>query len=410
LKYLDAGDFIGVKGYMFRTHKGELTLMVEDAELLTKSIAPLPEKWHGLKDVETRYRQRYVDLIINPEVKKVFEMRSKIIRLVRKFLDERGFLEVETPLMQPVYGGANARPFVTYANAWDTHLYMSISPELYLKRLVVGGYEKVYTICKNFRNEDVDKTHNPEFTMIEAYAAYVDYNYWMEMTEDLYVYIAKELFGSTKFDYCGTEIDVKKPWKRYTMEQALKELAGKDVEKMPDAQIQKLLAENEIEVEGGYNRGLAINELFGRLCEPKLIQPVFIIDPPRETCPLAKQHRKNPKLIERFEPFIMGWEVANAYSELNDPAIQKEEFEKQEESRKKKSLEHIHPADFDYVNALEYGMPPTGGWGMGIDRLVMLFTGSATIKDVIFFPQMRPEHAGTGVKDLKELSGAGKKK
>ncbi|MEM4257419.1 MAG: lysine--tRNA ligase [Candidatus Diapherotrites archaeon] len=388
IKYLDTGDFIGVEGNIVKTKKGELSILAKKVVLLAKSLNPLPEKWHGLTDIETRYRKRHLDLIMNPEIKEVFIKRAKIITFVRKFLETKGFLEVEIPLLQPNYGGANARPFITKSWAWKSDFYLSISPELYLKRLIIGGFDKVYTICKNFRNEDVDKTHNPEFTMMECYASYWDYNDVMALTEELFEKAAIEVNGTTKINYNGTEIDLKAPWPRMTMHEAIKKFANLDIEKMTDEEIKKVLTENNIEIEQ-YKRGLAIAEIFSHYCEKNLVQPHFIIDHPKETTPLCKPKRGNPELIERFEAFINTWEMANAYSELNDPELQERFFKEQAEQGRAKG--ENHPPDEDFVDALRYGMPPTGGLGIGIDRLVMLLTSQPTIKDVIFFPQMKPE-------------------
>ncbi len=388
-KYLDEGDIIGVRGYVFKTKKGETTIMVKELILLSKSLRPLPEKWHGLVDVEERYRKRYVDLIINPEVREIFIKRSIIIKTLRDYLWENQFLEVEVPIVQPVYGGAFAKPFKTYSNAWETEMYLSISPELYLKRLLVGGFDRVFTITKAFRNEDVDRTHNPEFTMMEAYASYWDYNDVMDFTEKLFLKVAGVLYEGTKIVYGDVEIDLSPPWKRLTMKDALKELAGLKVDDMDEQEMYRLLKEMGVDVEPRLSRGQLIAELFEAYCEDKLIQPTFIMDYPRETTPLCKLHRKDPKLVERFELYINGWEMANAYSELNDPILQRELFKQQEELRKKKG--EYHPMDEDFVEALEYGMPPAGGLGIGIDRMVMLFTNSQSIRDIILFPQLRPK-------------------
>lgn len=385
---LDRGDFIGAEGRMIRTKRGEITLLCRTLTLLSKSILPLPEKWHGLQDVETRYRQRYLDLAMNPEVKKVFELRGKIIRAVRDYLDQHGFVEVEIPLLQPTYGGANAKPFKSYSNALDEELYLSISPELYLKRLIVGGIEKVYYLGKNFRNEDIDKTHNPEFTMMECYAAYWDYNDMMRFTENLYETVAQEVLGSTTIEYQGNRLELKAPWKRITMHQALKEHAQLDVEKLSDNEIEKLVSQHSPDYDGPKIRGLLIAELFEALAEAKIgLQPVFITDYPKETTPLCKVHRKNPALIERFEPMINQWEIGNAYSELNDGQLQRKLLEEQAQQGRAGGTQE--PVDEDFITAMEYGMPPTGGLGLGIDRMVMLLTNQPTIKDVILFPQMK---------------------
>jgi len=385
---LDSGDFIGVEGFVGKTKKGELSVFAKKFTLLTKSIAPLPEKWHGLTDIEVRYRKRYLDLIVNPDLKDVFIKRAKIIKLVREFLDSKGFLEVEIPLLQPNYGGANARPFVTKSHAWKSKFYLSISPELYLKRLIVGGFDKVYTLCKNFRNEDVDKTHNPEFTMMECYASYWDYEDVLKLSEEMFEYVAKKLNKTTVIEYEGKKIDFKTPWKRLTMYEALKKFGKLDVEKLSDSDLKKLLDENKLEVEP-FKRGLAIAELFEHFCEDNLVQPIHIIDHPKETTPLCKLKRGNPDLIERVEAFVNGWEMTNGYSELNDPELQEKFFAEQSDQGRAKG--ETHPPDDDYVESLKFGMPPTGGIGIGIDRMIMLLTGQPTIKDVIFFPQMRPE-------------------
>jgi lysyl-tRNA synthetase class 2 len=391
LKFLDMGDFLGVEGVIFKTKMGEVTISVSKYELLCKSLRPLPEKYHGLKDTELRYRQRYLDLIMNPEVKEVFVKRSKIISAIKEFLDKRGFLEVETPILQPIYGGANARPFITKHNTLKMQLYLRISDELYLKRLIVGGFDKIYEISKNFRNEGIDKTHNPEFTMMECYWSYADYNDMMNLTENMYIFAAKKVLGTTKVNYQGRKIDFKKPWKRLSMHDAIKKYAKIDVEKMNDSELDKFISKNKIEVEKGFSRGLKINALFEALVEDKLIQPVFIIDYPKETSPLCKKHRKKEGLIERFELFINGWECGNAYSELNDPEIQKNLLKEQAEKRAAGD-EEANPMDEDFVKSLEYGMPPTGGLGIGVDRLIMLLTNSATIRDVMFFPVLRKKN------------------
>ncbi len=389
-KLLDIGDIVGIEGEVFKTKKGEITVWTRELTLLCKSLHPLPEKFHGLQDTEIRYRQRYVDLIANPNVKRTFLLRSKIISAIRKYLDERGFTEVEVPTLQPVYGGANARPFMTHINAWKIDLYMSVSPELYLKRLIVGGYEKVYTICKNFRNEGVDKNHNPEFTMMECYWSGADYNDMMKLTEELYEYCAKEVLGTTEIEYQGKKISLKTPWKRLTMYDALKKYGNIDVEKLSDEEIFALLDKHKIEYDKLMTRGLAIAELFEELCEEHLIQPTFITDYPRDTSPLCKLKRGNEELIERFEPYIFGWEIGNAYTELTNPILQRKFLEEQAE-RGRGGDEEAHQMDEDFVRAVEYGLPPTGGVGLGVDRLIMFLTNEPTIRDVILFPTMRPE-------------------
>ncbi|RME54427.1 lysine--tRNA ligase [Candidatus Woesearchaeota archaeon] len=389
-KLLDIGDIVGVYGKVFKTHKGEPTVHALSIELLSKNLRPLPEKYHGLTDPELRYRQRYVDLFTNPEVRKVFETRAKIISAVREFLESKGFIEAEIPILQPIYGGANARPFKTHINAWDFDMYLSISPELYLKRLIVGGFEKVYYLGKNFRNEGVDKTHNPEFTMMECYQAYADYYDMMELTEDLYVYVCNKVLGTTKVKYGDKIIDFKKPWKRLPMKEAIKKYAEIDVDKMDDEEIKTFMRNFNIEYEGDYSRDLAIELIFEELCEDKIIQPTFITEHPVASTALCKVKREDNSVLERFEPFVNGWEIGNAYSELNDPIKQRELLKEQEE-KGRGGDEEFHPMDEDYVQALEYGMAPTGGLGLGIDRMVMLLTNSATIRDVILFPTMKPK-------------------
>lgn len=385
LKLFDIGDFIGVQGVIFRTKRGELSVEVKKFEMLSKSLRTLPEKWHGLQDTEIRFRKRYLDLVSNSEVKEIFVKRARIIALVREFLDKKGFIEVDIPALQPVYGGAKARPFKTHINAWKMDLYLSISPELYLKRLLVGGFEKVYTICKNFRNEGVDRTHNPEFTMLECYWAYKDYRDMMELAEDIFVYVTEKMFGSTQIKYQGKVLDFRKPWQRISMIDAIKKYAKINVREMDDKALKKLMADYKVKYEGNFNRGLAIEAIFEALVEDKLIQPTFITDHPRETSPLCKPKRENPELIERFEPYCMGWELGNAYSELNDPELQRKLLEEQ-----KKDID-AHKMDEDFLTAMEHGMPPAGGLGFGMDRMVMLLTNAKSIRDVIAFPTMKPE-------------------
>ena len=390
-RLLDIGDILGVKGHIFKTKKGEITIYAEEFTLLSKSLHPLPEKFHGLQDSEIRYRQRYVDLIANQEVKNIFLARSKIISAMREFLDKKGFTEVEIPTLQNIYGGANAKPFKTHINAWNLDLYLSISPELYLKKLIVGGYEKVYTIAKNFRNEGVDKTHNPEFTGMECYWSGADYNDMMSLTEDIYEYIVMKVLGTTDLEYQGTKISLKKPWKRMTMYEALIHYAKIDVEKLSDNEIYDLLDQNNIEYKLDLtSRGLAIALLFEELCEKNLIQPVFITDHPKETSPLCKLKRGNHDLIERFEPYINTWEIGNAYSELTDPILQRKLLEEQAE-RGRGGDEEAQQMDEDFLRSIEYGLPPTGGLGLGVDRMVMILTNAISIREVIFFPTMKPE-------------------
>ncbi|MDD5331896.1 MAG: lysine--tRNA ligase [Candidatus Nanoarchaeia archaeon] len=386
-KKIDLGDIIGLKGTIFRTKMGEISIYTHNFELLSKGLRPLPEKFHGLKDMEIRYRQRYLDLISNPEVKEVFVKRSKIIKAMREFLDEKGFLEVETPVLQKMYGGANARPFKSFLHELKMDIYMRISNELYLKKLVTGGFEKVYEFAKDFRNESIDRTHNPEFTQMECYWAYVDYNAMMKLTEDMVEFIAKKVLGTTKIEYQGTKIDLKAPWKRMTVKEAIKKYAEIDIDEYDDEGLQDLLKGYNIEY-GEFSRGLAIGLLFEELCEAKIVQPTFIMDHPKETTPLCKIHRKDKNLIERFEPYIFGMEIGNAYSELNDPEVQRKLLEEQARNLMKGS-EEAHPMDEDFITSMEFGMPPMGGLGIGIDRLVMILTNSSSIRDVILFPFMK---------------------
>lgn len=385
LGYLDIGDFVGVKGELIKTQAGELTVLAKDFTILGKSLRPLPSIWYGLKDVEERYRKRFLDLIMNPSVKKVFEIRSQIIKAMREFLDKKGFLEVETATLQPLYGGANARPFITHHNTLDIDLYLKIADELYLKRLIVGGFDKVYEIDKDFRNEGMDKNHNPEFTMMECYWAYADYNDIMELTESMIEFIAQKVLGTTKITYQGQEIELKAPWKRITMKEALKEYVGIDVDQLSDKELLSEIKKHNLKYEGKPT----FATLF-EIVEPKLIQPTFVTDFPKETTALCKPKADNPDIIERFEPYIAGREIGNAYSELNNPVVQKEFFSEQVEA-KESGDEEAHPMDDDFVEALEYGMPPTGGLGIGVDRIVMFLTDSPTIRDVILFPTMRLE-------------------
>ena len=389
-KKLDIGDILGIQGEVFRTQKGEISIHVRDLYYLSKSLTPLPEKWHGLKDVELRYRQRYVDLIVNPEVKEVFVKRSRIIKEMRNYLDDRGFLEVETPMMQPIPGGATARPFITHHNALDMELYLRIAPELYLKRLIVGGLEKVYEINRNFRNEGISTRHNPEFTMLEIYQAYGDYEVMMQLCEDLISAVMLKVNGSMQIDFEGQQLDFTPPWRRVTMLDAIKEAAGLDFSLIKsDEDARQAARQLGLEVKAGASRGELINEIFEQFVEDKLIQPTFVYGHPVEVSPLAKRNQEHPEFTDRFELFIMQREIANAFSELNDPIDQKERFIKQVEKRAGGDAE-AHMMDEDYINALEYGMPPAGGMGIGIDRLVMLMTSSPSIRDVILFPTLRP--------------------
>jgi lysyl-tRNA synthetase class 2 len=388
---LDLGDIIGVTGTVFKTRRGEVSIRVSSFKLLTKSLRPLPEKFHGLKDKDIRYRQRYLDLIVNPDVKETFMIRSKIIKEMRNFLEEKGFLEVETPMMHPIAGGATARPFITHHNTLDMDLYLRIAPELYLKRLIVGGFEKVFEINRNFRNEGMSYKHNPEFTTMELYQAHADYHDMMELTENLIYDLAEKVLDKTKVEYEGTELDLTTPWTRITMVEAVKKHAGVDFNEFDTAEDAYTAAENiGIELKPGLSYGEVLNEIFEERVEDKLIQPTFIMDYPIEVSPLAKKIEDDPRFTYRFEGFIYGREIANAFSELNDPEEQKQRFEKQVEMREAGD-EEAQMMDYDFIRALEYGMPPTGGLGIGIDRLIMLLTDSSSIRDVILFPTMRPE-------------------
>lgn len=388
---IDIGDIIGVVGKPFKTKTGELTINVSDFKLLTKSIRPLPEKWHGLSDVEIRYRQRYLDLIVNDEVKDIFVNRIKLIRFIRNFFDSKNFYEVETPMMHQIVGGATARPFKTHHNALNIDLYMRIAPELYLKRLLVGGFERVYEINRNFRNEGISTRHNPEFTMIEFYMAYATYEDLIRLTEELLSKLAFELTGGFKIKYGGKEIDFTPPFERYTMAEALKKFAGIDLSELDSLEKCREIAKKlEIPLKGFEGRGKIITEIFEKTVEEKLINPTFITHFPVEVSPLAKKNADNPEITDRFELYAAGWEIANAFSELNDPLDQKERFLKQLVD-KEKGDEEAGEMDLDYIRALEFGMPPAAGQGIGIDRLTMLFTNSPSIRDVILFPLLKPE-------------------
>jgi len=402
-KLLDIGDTIGVTGPVFRTRSGEMSVQVKELTLLSKSIRPLPVPKEEMKDgervvhdafssKELRYRRRYLDLTLNPEVRETIRTRTAIMRAIRRFFDDGGFLEVETPILQPLYGGASARPFVTHHNALDIPLYLRISDELYLKRLIMGGFEKVYEVCKDFRNEGMDRTHNPEFTMVEVYQAYADYGDMMTLTENLFAAVARETLGTTQVVYQGQEIELAEPWQRFTMLEAIQEYGGVDVSSVSDDDLRSALSRFGVNGEeiAGLSRGEMVDALFSACAEPKLIQPTLITDHPVETSPLAKRHRENPQLTERFELFVAGSEFANAFSELNDPQDQRGRFEAQMEKRAQGDDE-AQVMDEEYLRAMEYGMPPTGGMGFGVDRLVMLLTDQASIRDVILFPQLRPE-------------------
>ncbi|MBM4287622.1 MAG: lysine--tRNA ligase [Deltaproteobacteria bacterium] len=390
-KRLDLGDIIGLSGHLFRTKTEELTLAVHSFVLLTKAVRPLPEKYHGLSDVELRYRRRYVDLIVNPEVKEVFRTRSRIIRLMREFMEQRGFLEVETPMMQPIPGGAAARPFETYHNVLAMPLYLRIAPELYLKRLLVGGFHRVFEINRNFRNEGISTQHNPEFTMMEFYQAFATFETLMAMTEEMFCWIVSQLFGSSQISYQGREIDFTPPWPRLEMAQSLTEVGGIPAAVVQDRQALVALAQEQgVALRPGEGYGRALAKLFDLHVEPKLFQPTFITGFPVEISPLSRRSRLDPDMADRFELFIAGKEIANGFSELNDPEDQRQRFLNQVAAREAGN-EEAHFMDEDFVRALEYGMPPAAGEGIGIDRLVMLLTDSASIRDVIFFPQLRPE-------------------
>ncbi len=388
---LDIGDMIGVEGEVFTTRKGEISVKAHNYILLSKSLLPLPEKFHGLKDPELRYRRRYVDLIANPEVKDTFEKRSKIISAIREFLDTKGFIEVETPILNLIAGGANARPFVTHHNSLDTDMFLRIAPELYLKRLIVGGFEKVYEIGRLFRNEGISVKHNPEFTSIELYQAYSDYNDMMDITEELFKYCAKKVLGTTQIQYQGVDIDLGIPWRRISMLNIVKEITGIDFESMPMPDIIKQANTLGVELAAACPWGNALFQVFDSCCEAMLVQPTFVTDYPVEVSPLAKRKPTDKRLTERFEFFVTGRELGNAFSELNDPIDQRARFQEQAEARAKGDSE-AHMNDEDFVTALEYGLPPTGGLGIGIDRMVMLLTDQASIRDVIFFPTLRPKN------------------
>ena len=390
-KKYDIGDIVGVKGEIFKTHMGQISIKVKEITLLSKSLQPLPEKWHGLKDTDLRYRQRYVDLIVNPEVKNTFILRSKIIKSIRKFLDDRGFLEVDTPLLNTIPGGATARPFITHHNTLDIDMYLRIAPELYLKRLIVGGMEKVYEMGRMFRNEGMSIKHNPEFTMMEVYEAYTDYRGMMELTENLISTVAMETLGTTNIMYQGQEIDLTPPWNRLSMIEAVKKYSGVDFDTIKTDEEAKAAAEaKKVYVRPGMTRGEILNLMFEEFAESNLIQPTFIYDYPVEVSPLTKRKPDCPELTERFEFFITGREMGNAYSELNDPIDQKERFVSQVKKRDSGD-EEANMMDEDFVTALEYGMPPTGGLGIGVDRLIILLTDSASIRDILLFPTMKPK-------------------
>ena len=404
IKLMDIGDTVGITGTAFRTHMGELSIKAASVEMLSKSLRPLPEKWHGLKDVETRYRQRYVDLIVNPEVRETFVKRSQIIKSVREVLDSHDFLEVETPILNTIAGGAAARPFISYHNALDMQVYMRIAPELYLKRLIVGGMDRVYEMGRVFRNEGIDNRHNPEFTSVEIYQAYADYRDMMDLTEEVVVKTAEKVLGTTTINYEGTTIELASPWKRMSMIEAVKEYSGKDFTNVTDLEEARAIAkELNVAIEPTFGIGKIINACFEEYVEDKLVQPTFITGHPKEISPLAKSNPENPEITDRFEAYIYGREICNGFTELNDPIDQKERFLKQVEERANGD-EEANMMDEDFVNALEYGLPPTGGLGIGIDRLVMFLTNSSTIRDVLFFPTMKP--IGKAVSEKPEFMQA----
>jgi len=396
LEHIDIGDIVGVAGTMFRTRTGEATVRVTEWSILSKSLQPLPEKWHGLTDVEARYRQRYVDLIVNPAVRSAFEVRSKVVSAIRSILEERGFIEVETPLLQPIPGGATARPFVTHHNVYDRDLYLRIAPELYLKRLIVGGFEKVYEIGRNFRNEGISTRHNPEFTMLESYEAYADYEDVMRFTETLIAEVATRVLGTTALTYQGKSIDFKTPWTRLPLLDAIKECTGIDFHQIEtDEEARARARDTGVEVEDYLGYGKVVDEVMKKRLVPELVQPAILYDYPIEISPLAKTKRGNPRMTERFQVFAGTLELGNAFSELNDPAEQRERF-KAQLAQREAGDDEAQRLDDDYCRALEYGLPPTGGLGIGIDRLVMLFTDAASIRDVLLFPQLRPQADARG--------------
>lgn len=390
VKGLDIGDIIGVKGIVFKTEAGEITVCATDLTLLSKSLQILPEKFHGLKDPDLRYRQRYVDLIVNPEVKNVFIKRNKIIKKIREFLDNKGFLEVETPILGTVAGGANARPFYTHHNTLDIDMQLRIANELFLKRLIVGGFDKVYEMGKMFRNEGMDPKHNPEFTNIELYQAYADYEEMMRITENLFEYVAKEVLGTDTINYQGTEICLKAPWKRITMIDAVKKYADVDFNEIDtDEDAREVAREKGLEISEHDTWGKVLSEMFEEFCEEHLVEPTFVIGHPVEVSPLAKRNPEDKRLTQRFEAFINTWEFANAFSELNDPIDQRERFEAQVRE-KEAGDDEAHPMDSDFINAIEVGLPPTGGLGIGVDRMIVLLTDQPSIRDVLLFPTMKP--------------------
>lgn len=436
-KLLDIGDFIGIEGELFITQVGEKTVMVKNFSLLSKALKPLPlpkkdkdgNEFDKFNDPEMRYRQRYADLVVNPHVKEIFIKRTKLFNAMRDFFNERGYFEVETPILQPIAGGAAAKPFITHHNALDIPLYLRIANELYLKRLIVGGFDGVYEFSKNFRNEGMDRTHNPEFTAMEIYVAYKDYHWMMDFTEKLLEHCAREVSGTTETVFNGQKVDFKAPYKRISMTDAIKEHTGFDITGKTEEELREAAQKMGVEVDETMGKGKLIDEIFGEKCEPHYVQPTFITDYPKEMSPLCKEHRENPELTERFELMVCGKEIANAYSELNDPLEQRARFEDQLKLSKKGDEEATGAIDYDFLRALEYGMPPTSGMGIGMDRLLMFLTDNPSIQEVLFFPQMKPERkkidlneeeqivltllkktAPVDLEELKKLSGLSNKK
>ncbi len=406
VKQFDLGDFIGARGHVFRTRTGELTVLVEDFALLTKALRPLPEKWHGLKDVELRYRQRYLDLLSNERTRRIFLTRSRVVKEIRNFLDPLGFLEVETPMMHPIPGGAAARPFQTHHNALDRDLYLRVAPELYLKRLLVGGLEKVYELNRNFRNEGLSTMHNPEFTMLEVYEAFVDAGAMMSLTENLFLHLAHSLAHGTRITYQGRSLELAPPWRRLSMTEAVRAATGEDAWNLDLERLRAVCREHRLETPAGADRAELFDVLFSRLVEPGLVEPTFVVDFPLEISPLAKSKEGEPLVADRFEPYLAGHEYGNGFSELNDPVEQQRRFEAQM-VRREAGHEEALRLDRDYVRALEYGMPPAGGLGLGIDRLVMLLTDSPSIREVILFPQLRQIHPeGAGAEEAEDETAA----
>lgn len=392
LDWFDLGDFVGVEGDVFKTRTGEVTINISSFTLLSKSLRPLPEKWHGLQDTELRYRRRYLDLVSNDEVRDLFRKRTQIVSEIRAFLDRLGFMEVETPVLQPLYGGAAARPFITHHNALDTDLYLRIADELYLKRLIVGGFERVYEVCKDFRNEGIDRDHNPEFTMIECYAAYWDYRDVMKMLRDLYVHVTTVVNGKPEITFDGQAIDLSQPWPEYPLLDIIKDRTGVDLSDTDPARARAEAKRIHVDIPAGASYGKVVDEIFSQNVQPELTGPTFITDYPEEISPLAKKHRSKPGLVERFELFMCRKELGNAFTELNDPIDQRARFMAMAEAAKRGD-EEAHQLDEDFLFALEHGMPPTGGLGFGVDRMVMAITGAPSIREVILFPTLRPQRA-----------------